>query len=324
MKNNNFYKFGVVILLACIAFTSCKKDNMPQTEPTTDNTAYSKMIINQINKFKTQMQNPERSGEMLLDTAVWNLEALINYENAYPDSASKNFTIMSSHYTVTIDENGMVSETEVQQVYNLMLDTLDYQLSLLNDEVKFAVFSDVQLDEVDGNTAQLTVNNGYGSGFILGLYPPFDDNWVWGTLDNPDEPPYAGNCSQTDFSSDGSNEIEYRLNHPAAMPANVGYTDLVTLTADGWDFEDANGNSRIFIGWDYPNDECLTIDTLTYFLIEADDIIKTSVDDGGLRPTDKSFVRISILDELVMSSDYNWYIHQYWVTYGIPYNNIQH
>ena len=316
--------FSVIVLLTSITFTSCKKENMQQPEPNTDNTAYSTMIINRINHFRAQMQNPERAGEMLLDTAVWNLEALINYETALPDSASKDFKTMQSYYTLTVDNNNMVSEADVQQVYNLMLDTLNYQLSLLNDEVKFVVFSDVQLDEVEGNTAHLTVTNGYGTGFILGLYPPFDDDWIWGTLDNPSQPPYAGNCSGTDFSSDGSNEIQYRLNHPAAVPANVGYTDLVTLTADGWDFEDANGNPRIFIGWDYPNDECLTIDTLTYFLIEADDIIKTSVDDGGLRPTDKSFVRISILDELVMSSDYNWYIHQYWVTYGIPYNNIQH
>jgi hypothetical protein len=204
-----------------------------------------------------------------------------------------------------------------------MLDTLNYQLALLNDDVKFTVFSDVQLDEVDGNTAQLTVNNGYGSGLILGLYDPFydDDDWIWGTLGGP----LAGKCDGTEVGvSDGSNELQYRLNHPAALPANVGYTDLVTIPADGWDFEDADGNPRIFIGWDYPNDECLTNDTLTYFLIEADDIIKTYDTNGGLRPPNKSFVRIEILDELVMSSNYSWHIHQYWATYGIPYNNIQH
>lgn len=319
MKNNNFYKFGVVILLACIAFTSCKKDNMPQTEPTTDNTAYSKMIINQINKFKTQMQNPERSGEMLLDTAVWNLEALINYENAYPDSASKNFTIMSSHYTVTIDENGMVSETEVQQVYNLMLDTLDYQLSLLNDEVKFAVFSDVQLDEVDGNTAQLTVNNGYGSGFILGLYPPFDDNWVWGTLDNPDEPPYAGNCSQTDFSSDGSNEIEYRLNHPAAMPANVGYTDIELVGMSGLDFEDDNGDPMLYVGTDI--NHCMSIEELNNNLINADYLIKHTSPEG-IKPEGKSYFSVNIIDDVIVGNSI--YLHYYYVTYGIPYFYQEH
>jgi len=319
MKNNNFYKLGVVILLTCITFTSCKKDNMPTTEPTTDNTAYSNMIINRINNFRQQMQNPERSGEMLPDTAVWNLEALINYDNAYPDSASKDFTIMSSHYTLTVDENGMVPETEVQQVYNLMLDTLNYQLSLLDDDVKFTVFSDVQLDEVDGNTAQLTVNNGYGSGFILGLYPPFDDNWIWGTLDNPDEPPYAGNCDQTDFSSDGSNEIEYRLNHPAAVPANVRYTDIEIVGMSGMDFEDENGNPMLYVGTNI--NHCMTIEELTNNLVNADYLIKHEPPEG-IKPDGKSHINVIIWDDVIVGN--NTYLHYYDVTYGIPYFYQEH
>jgi|GEM_PF-3143561 len=318
MKNNNFYKLGVVILLALIAFYSCKKDNMPTTEPTTDNTAYSNMITNRINNFRQQMQNPERSGEMLLDTAVWNLEALINYDYAYPDSASKDFTIMSSHYTVTVDENGMVSEAEVQQVYNLMLDTLNYQLALLNDDVKFTVFSDVQLDEVDGNTARLTVNNGYGSGFILGLYPPFDDNWIWGSP-SINEPPYAGNCSQTDFSSDGSNEIEYRLNHPAAVPANVRYTDIELVEMTGWDFFDENNNPMLYIGTDI--NHCMTIEELTNNLVNADYFIK-HVPPEGKKPNGKSFVSVEIWDESIVGN--TTVFHFYRIFYGIPYFYQEH
>jgi len=318
MKNNNFYKLGVVILLALIAFYSCKKDNMPTTEPTTDNTAYSNMITNRINNFRQQMQNPERSGEMLLDTAVWNLEALINYDYAYPDSASKDFTIMSSHYTVTVDENGMVSEAEVQQVYNLMLDTLNYQLALLNDDVKFTVFSDVQLDEVDGNTAQLTVNNGYGSGFILGLYPPFDDSWIWGSP-SINEPPYAGNCSQTDFSSDGSNEIEYRLNHPAAVPANVRYTDIELVEMTGWDFFDENNNPMLYIGTDI--NHCMTIEELTNNLVNADYFIK-HVPPEGKKPNGKSFVSVEIWDESIVGN--TTVFHFYRIFYGIPYFYQEH
>jgi len=319
MKNNNFYKLGVLILLALIAFYSCKKDNMPTTEPTTENTAYSNMIINRINNFRQHMQNPERSGEMLPDSAVWNLEALINYDHAYPDSASKDFTIMSSHYTVTVDENGMVSEADVQQVYNLMLDTLNYQLALLNDDVKFTVFSDVQLDEVDGNTAQLTVNNGYGSGFILGLYPPFDDNWIWGTLDNPDEPPYAGNCDQTDFSSDGSNEIEYRLNHPAAVPYSVRYTDIELVGMSGLDFDDENGEPMLYVGTDI--NHCMTIEELTDNLVNADYLIKHAPPEG-IKPDGKSHINVIIFDDVLVGN--STYLHYYDVTYGIPYFYQEH
>ena len=310
--------FSVIVLLTCITFTSCKKENMQQPEPNTDNTAYSTMIINRINHFKTQMQSPERGGAMLLDTAVWNLEALINYEVALPDSASKDFKTMQSFYTLTVDDNNMVTEADVQQAYNLMLDTLNYQLSLLNDEVKFVVFSDVQLDEVEGNTAHLTVTNGYGTGFILGLYEPFDDNWIWGT-DGVNEPPFAGNCAQTDFSSDGSNEIQYRLNHPAAVPANVRYTDIVLREMTGWDFYDENNEPMLYIGTDI--NHCMNIEELTYNLVNADYFIKHTPPDGK-RPDGKSFVNVEIWDEAIVGN--TTFFHYYRIFYGTPYFYQEH
>ena len=69
----NITKTFFVIVVATLIFTSCKKQNMQQPEPNTDNTAYSAMIVNRILHFKSQMQNPERSGDMTIDTAVWNL-----------------------------------------------------------------------------------------------------------------------------------------------------------------------------------------------------------------------------------------------------------
>jgi len=318
---NKLKTLSVILVVMLITITSCKKDNLQQAGFTDNNTAYANMIVNRIDNFRTQMNSTERSGDMmLLDTAIWNLEALITYDKAYPDSASKDFKTLKSYYTLTLDANNMVTEAEVQQVYNLMLDTLNYQLSLLDDDVKFAVFSDVELVEIEGNTASITVINGFGTGYILGLYYPFadDDDWIWGTLGGP----LAGKCDGTEIGvSDGSNELQYRLNHPIMLPGNTSYTDLVTIPADGFLFEDDNGYARIFVGWDYPNNECLTNDTLTYFLIEADDIVKTYEADGGLRPPDKDFVRIYILDELVMSSPQSWHIHQYWVTFGTPYDN---
>ena len=149
---NNLKTLSVILLLTLITITSCKKDNMQQAEFTDNNTAYANMIVNRIDNFRTEMHSTERSGDlMLLDTAIWNLEALITYDKAYPDSASKDFKTMKSYYTITVDANNMVTEAEVQQLYNLMLDTLDYQLSLFNDDVKFAVFSDVELVEIEGN-----------------------------------------------------------------------------------------------------------------------------------------------------------------------------
>lgn len=305
---------GVLIL------SSCQKDKILQPELSNNNTDNAKMIINRIDNFRTQMNSSERSGEsILLDDAIWNLEALITYDKAFPDSASRDFKTMKSYYTLTVDQNNMVSEAEVQQVYNQMLDTLNYQLSLLDDDVKFAVFSDVELAENIGNTAYITVLNGYGTGYILGLYEPFasDDDWIWGTLGEELGETPVGKCDGTEVGvADGSNEIEYRLNNPIALPANFKYTDIVTKTAYGFQFPQPYPETgwRIYLDITATEDKCLYSEDLEYFLIEADDIIKTDSLNGGLRPPGKAFISIEITDDSSPGSGF--YFHFYKVTYG--------
>ena len=118
--------------------------------------------------------------------------------------------------------------------------------------------------------------------------------------------------------SDGSNELQKRLNNPLLVPGEqIYFTDLITLWVTGFDFTDENSDPRLYIGWDYPVNNCLTNDTLTYYLWQSDDIIYTYQYLGGLRPLNKSFVRLEILDDVVVSGG-GFNFHQYLVTYGIP------
>ncbi len=303
----------VVILSVLLGIVSCKKDNLELSNPDNNN-HYSQQIMKCIKAFSLQMKGNFKSGSMMtIDTAVWNLEALLTNYGGYPDSASKRFILMKAHFTLPVDANGLVLESDVQTVYQQMVDSITSQLNTIAGDVKFLKFSDVQQDSVVGNTAYLTSNNGYGQGLILGLYDPFTEDWVWGTLGNPENPPYSGNCDGTDLTSDGSNEIQFRLNHPAAVSAARGYTDIVTKEMTGWDFEDANG-PRLYVGTDIYH--CMTINELTDNLTNADDIIKTYTPDG-LRPAGKEFISTVIDDDVTVGSTY--YLHYYSVSYGIPY-----
>jgi len=265
---------------------------------------------------------------MPLDTAVWNLEALLTNYGGYPDSASQNFLLKKAHFTLPVDVNGLVSMNNVQTVYQQMVDSITAQLNDISGNVKFLKFSDVQQDSVVGNTAYITSNNGYGQGYILGLYEPFHDDWIWGTISTPSPGPFAGNCSGTDFSSDGSNEIQYRLNHPIAVSNAVGYTDLVTNTTDGSKCQDDNDNPRIY--WDGNGiiNNCLSIEQLTYYLTEGDAIIKTednpqATNVEGLKEPGKSFISILIADDEYEPVEYYpVFFHNYHATYGIPYFKI--
>jgi len=75
-------------------------------------------------------------------------------------------------------------------------------------------------------------------------------------------------------------------------------------------------NPRLYVGWDYPEDNCLTNDTLTYYLIQSHEIINDY--NEGLRPPGKNFVSVYIIDDLAFNQDHGWHYHLYQVTYGIP------
>jgi len=324
--NNKFLSIAVTIISTIVIMVSCNKYPSPEIN-NKEVDSYSKMITQRINNFHNLMEYGYKTGgTMPLDSVVWNLEALITNYGAYPDSASQNFVLKVAHFTLAVDANNNAANSDVQALYQRMIDTINVQLAGINSDVKFLAFSDVQKDSVVGNTAYLTTNNGYGFNLILGIYEPFDDNWIWGTLSNPDAPPYPGNCDQTDFSSDGSNEIEYRLNHPVVVSSGTAYTDLETRNTNGQYFLDNNGNPRLY--WDNSMNlyHCMNNQELTDNLINAHDIINTydDIDPNtgeplGLRPHGKDFVRVNIIDDVIVYSNSGAYLHNYEVTYGIPF-----
>ncbi len=308
----------ISLILGVIGFACKKEDNNMLDE---QNTNYSENILKSINKFKQTMESGVKSGgSMHIDTAVWNLEALISYENAYPDSSSRDFITVESYYTLHVDADSMATDAAVQAVYQLMLDSVDHHLSQIDAGMKFLVFCDVELIEVVGNTAFVQATNGYGFNLVLGWYTPFDDDWIWGSLGSS----LAGNCSGTDFTSDGSNEIQYRLNHPAVqIPGPGSYTDYVTVyrTDSDLDFD-----RRIYWDFDGILNNCLNINNLNDYLTEAHDLIY-SYDDPltpnyieGFRPQGKDFISIEITDEWISDPNMNSdYLHQYKITYAKPF-----
>jgi len=312
---------AVIIVSVVFFMVSCKKDKLTEenTNMIKDNSYTA--VIQRIEYFKQRMEGNYKNGTLMpLDTAVWNLEALLTNYGGYPDSVAEVYLLMHARFTLTVDANNMVTNNDVQALYQQMVDTITAQLNGMAGNVKFLHFSDVQQDSVIGNTAYLSTNNGYGTGHISGSYPPFDDDWIWGTVGTPPPGPFTGNCSHTNFSSDGSNEIQYRLNHQAISPIPVLYTDIETKEMTGWDFEDENGNPRLYIGTDI--NHCMTINELTNNLTNADDIIYSYVP-VGLRPVGKVFMNAKIHDIIIVPSDDELFLHNYKITYGIPYTNPQ-
>jgi hypothetical protein len=122
--------------------------------------------------------------------------------------------------------------------------------------------------------------------------------------------------------SDGSNELQWRLNNPLITTQASGYTNIVTLDASPDQFPDGNGGHRIYFDATYSINNCLYNEDLAYYLEEADEIIYAPYEpEVGLRPPGKSFISINISDTYVDYSGGSAYVHYYYVTYGNAYTN---
>jgi len=307
----------IIVILLMVGLFSCKKDTIDQQQTQEDELMMrSKKVIALIHNFEQKMNDALKSGETIsLDSAIWNLEASLNYNYADPEEAVGEYSFSKSNYTIEVDANNEVLFSDVQTVYSQM--EQDLGNSFKSGDETVVIFSDVALDSVMGGTAYLSGTNGFSSG-IARNYVPIDDDWIWGTLGQEYGNPLLGNCSGTDTTSDASDELQWRLNNPMPVPTEqIFYINLVTEEATGFDFE-VGGDPRLYVGWDYPADNCLTIDTLTYYLNQSDDIIYTYKTNGGLRPANKSFVRLIIFDDVVVGEGYAEHFHYYEVTYGTP------
>ncbi len=317
------YILSIIVIAIIAGVYSCKKESTNQTFTQEDEMMVrSKKIITLINQFDEKMNSNLKSGELIgIDSAVWNMEALQNYNYAYPDSAAKDFNVTKSNYTINVDANGSVLIDDVQIVYNEMEANLVDDLNEIPSDVKNMRFADVALDSIDNGIGYLSVTLGFGSNILIGTYYGFDedDDWYWGTLSQLYGQPPLGKCDGTMVGvSDGSDELEWRLNNPVyTIGPEFIFTNLETFGAVGFDFENANYEPRLYVGWDYPEQNCLTNDTLTYYLLESHDIINTYDYNGGLRPPGLDFSHVKIDDWLQLLPYDGRHLHHYDVTYGI-------
>jgi len=317
-------KYIVIIIFAVMAIgvTSCKKDNTNKPVNQEDELmARSKKVISLIKNFDGKINSNLKSGEVMgIDSAVWCLEALQNFEYANPGEATKEFKTVKSNYTLDLDANGIALFSDVQAVYAQMEETLTLQLSQIPGDEKVVHFSDVALDSIEGSTAYLSTTLGFGYTWLLNMYWPFNtsDNWYWGTLGQEYGNTLLGKCDGTQYGvSDASDELQWRLNNPVVAPANpYKLISLQTEYTDGTSYIGPNGEPRLYVGWDYPEDNCLTHDMLTNYLLQSHYIINDYAE--MLRPEGKTFASVNITDDLMLLP-YNQgeHFHNYAVTYGI-------
>ncbi len=316
-------KHTIFILLAVLtaATFSCRKEATKKDNGTFDTLLEESMkTIRIIESFELQLNGNYKSGQFVeIDSAVWYAEAMQNLAYAHPEIAFDDFVRTKTPYTLTIDQYQMVTMVDFDAMYDDMEADLLAELEQIPSEEKNLRFADVRLDSIVGSTAFISVVRAYGFKFIYGWYEPFDeeDDWYWGTLGQEEfNNPPTGKCDATmQGVSDGSDELMSRLNNPVIefeqpfrfIPTSIG--DPIVFHG----LDDFYG--RLYAGWNYPENNCLTNELLTYYLEESHEILHNL--NEGIRPEGKHLFDVYIFDYLKLENFEGTYYHQYEATYGI-------
>ncbi len=189
-----------------IIMFSCTKENnesVKQTSPAESNLSQQDIKVNNLIKtFKEKVlyykANPGlKDGETVpVDSALWYLEATINYSHAFPNEYYSDFDIDTSYLTVPVNGDGTVDMATLTQKYEEMKTNVaaDYHNSQFTEKgLKY-----VDLEEYSSTVNELTLEVKTATGEKNNDPPPFpapdgpfevgDDWWYGETLGHCYEP----------------------------------------------------------------------------------------------------------------------------------------
>jgi len=203
---------SIFVLVAIV--NSCKKEVNDQKENETVFTENDETITANIIAFKEKMEyyrdSPGlKSGELIpSDTAILELEALLNYHYCNTGIYINDAKIKSSQIIMPLDELLRISASELAELYyDEVIDRIQNQMSLVNFTNRKLVAVDIKMEEINSSgDAVITI-----SSFIANIgtlsYETIEYGWWWGQLE--------GDCQHspgTDGLMDATTILTYELN----------------------------------------------------------------------------------------------------------------
>ena len=308
-------KFFIVLAVLAIAVTSCKKDeNEAMAEKTTKDPIAAKLL-----DFKQTIQSQNKEVVLYnLEEAEWNLEGLLNYEEANNEHNWYGLEFESRIYEVPVS-NGQISSSDLNQAYENFLSEIN--IILAEDENFRSDLVDISIEEnqLKDGTATVGMNYSFGSIIAIPNYNPFgpNDYWVWG---DPDGYGSGGPCgSNTIISEDyASDRLQAKFNNPTTTGQPGYFTEVIKRTKEGSQFgidtdNPAYPDREYMIYYDYSGswDECLSPNELNYYLSKFD-YIKNQV-----QPLNKTFASVDVIANYLLGARETILLHQYELSFGI-------
>ena len=321
----------VVLLSLCAALImitfSCKKsfDYGPNTAEvkSPDNSVESI-----IQAFKIRLEsNLKDEKTYSTDSAIWYSTALLNYTYAIYDSAILHISRDTSTFSLELDENNRVKETDLENAIGQMTDSLEAQYDGLQESTKHLVYCMVYEIATYQGRMDVGMVAVIGFGYTPIFYEQFEEDDYWyaildyGKCDEY-EPLYYG-------EQDASDQLEYKIMHPLVVynPMYRIFTvpgSQVYITVDPSDYYYANAprNYRGYYFYDdaenWPGPQCLDPEELNFYL--SSNGIDYMIEDN--RPENLDLIYIDVRDELLLQEDVYEEFHFFDLTFGETYQTL--
>ena len=328
MKTKFNFTFLLIILFAVSIIASCKKEqqaNSLQNIPASD-----LKLATMLNSFKERGKSHLKStAEMSIDSAIWYIGATTNF--TYGDGSRETEKTWTDSIFISIPiTNGKISESEVFNKYEQVIDSLRTIYQAKNEENKQLLAVSVETHSLNINTLTCKVTSIFAYGFPSIPYT-FNDNDSWffwwqiqgGICNGPN--------SGTHLQSDAAEETQKRITYSIAVPnGTYWYETLPTVP-----IRDAipivpnstpNNYHYSYLYWNssqFPDDfdGCIPPSDLNFYLTKTKELIYNDTDHNGIRPIGSSFIGIDMWGFSQYLSSYTIYLHQADVFYGILHWN---
>jgi hypothetical protein len=311
-----FLTFSTIVTL--IAF-SCSKSIDPETQiPNPANIDKAELIIRD---FLMEDRDPLKVEKVYsTDSAIWYTEAALNFTYAIYDSSFMYIMIDTSDFSFELDQNQQVTQTELESVYDEMVDVLGEYFDELQESTKHLFFCDVEEKGIDGNYLNVTLYTVIACGYSGYQWSSFDEEDYWYSILE------WGKCNGYQGTGDAAIMLTAAFMSPMVAfdpQVRIWFSDEVTIPeVNPWyyNYSQAPRGKRGFYyegTGQMQNPQCLDPDEMEFYMSENG--IPFIINDQNPDPNDLDLASIQVIGDL--SPGYNYIeVHFLTITYGVEHH----
>ncbi len=240
MRKSTIISLTLILAAGLLWLNGCKKETAVQQQNTTvtDNEANEAMLQHVLN-FKQRMEysykHPEmRDGESFTaPDAVYELEALLNFNFCYTDIEVNKKRFVSTQITMPLDDMGKIGESKLAQLYyEAIIDSIQARMLSITgfDNMKLLLVDLQQTGTADNGDAIVSIGALVGNEGNVVLH---NDSWWYGKL--------KGNCSFEYPGTDAAKQLEVRVSNAKIPEPPEGcrwwYNNVDTLLLNPLDYQ---------------------------------------------------------------------------------------